>query len=234
MLAEKWKRKNRDSLTPGSPGWGRGPQASCHLFRLAQLYGLKLHWDWLSEVSILICEMGMFSYLFISHGSWCVCMGRQTRRSQETSLYGNHKTVYKAVTEVYKVSNALLRTALLPSESKSDNPLYPASVQISYLLDALMAMIFICYVETLLDPSQWNPSVRGGAQWFYNPTPKFLEEIKWMMARVPNSWARFQPIPWQGFHFTNGMCPSGCPPLPKNMQSLNCHSNPIILPLHKV
>lgn len=37
----------------------------------------------------------------------------------------------KRVTDVYKVLNTLLHVALLPSESKSDNPLYSASVQIS-------------------------------------------------------------------------------------------------------
>ena len=31
----------------------------CHLFSSAQLCGLKLNWDWSSEISILICEMGM-------------------------------------------------------------------------------------------------------------------------------------------------------------------------------
>lgn len=36
----------------------------------------------------------------------------------------------RGVTEVYTVLDALLRTALLQSESKSDNPLYPASAQI--------------------------------------------------------------------------------------------------------
>lgn len=56
-----------------------------------------------------------------------------------------------------------------------------------YLLNALVVMVVICYVENVLDPSQYRLYVSSGAQWYYNSTPKFLEKLKWLMARVPNS-----------------------------------------------
>lgn len=50
-----------------------------------------------------------------------------------------------------------------------------------------MVLVDICYIKTALDPSQYSPSMSRGAQWYYNPTPKFLKKLEWIMAHVPNS-----------------------------------------------
>lgn len=70
----------------------------------------------------------------------------------------------KNVVDVYKVLNALFHAALLPSESKCTTPTLFSISADKYLLNALVVMVVICYVETVLDPSQYRPHVSSGAQ----------------------------------------------------------------------
>lgn len=117
---------------------------------------------------------------------------------------------------------------LPPWKHKSNHLFEPASVQILSVECYDGADGSLLYQEGL-DSLLLHSYCDSWVQWPDQPTPKFLETISSLCPQLlSQSW--IDPVA-----ISLIVCAlSRYPSLPKNMQSLNCHSNPIISPLHSI